>query len=309
VEFGSANSIDLPLAPATGEVTLLNADRDAEVLIDGNPQTALDPERTRFRLTPGRHTIQLRLREHDSAPPEAVNVPTGGNLRWDAAGKLTRKQHSVTVRRVPGDATVVIKRGNRDERVAGSIQLVSGRYEFAATAPNHDPAIVTIDVGEGLPNTVDIRLNPLRLAPAPARASAASTRNIGDCITGRRQPDRFIKVAGGTCGPFPGSFSFQARRARTLGVARAIDWSLQSGASRLTFKLDKDRIEVGGARFAVKADADTIAVRCKVEPRSVSCEIAGTAVTAGSPFDLAGSVLTVNRDELITAVSATVQEK
>ncbi len=313
VEFGTSPVRSVKLGFTMGEVEVVNHDPGSELVIDGVSRGQLRGERPRFQLDPGPHRFQLKLRNYDSAAPTTIQVPGGGVAQFDARGKLTRTQFRVRIQRSPAHAVLILKRPQGDQRIQPSqdtLPLPAGRYEFVLRADLHESTGTTIDVGEGLQNTISLRLKPLTVAsvPPPAVVKKTTTTSISGCLTGKSEPGGFTKVSGGSCGPFPGSFSFTAKRQKTLGVAKSIDWAISSGSSSIKFKLDKSQVTIGAVKKPVKADQDNVAVAYEVQAKRVECSIEGTRVTFDSSFDLTGSVLTM-RDEAITGLQATVQAK
>jgi hypothetical protein len=165
-------------APKLAGLRLRGAVPGAQVLVDGNAVGLVYADGTfsNGNVAPGERTIELRRERY--APKQVRKTFRAGETQELTGAELAMELLPGTLRLnvTPAGARIMIKRSDEVQPrpvTDTTLRLPEGTYTIAASAPNHQDNVVTVQLVAGETKTVPLALTPMKAAAAPVKPAAA----------------------------------------------------------------------------------------------------------------------------------------
>ena len=220
-----------------------------EILVDQKVAGTVGPDGlfSIGEIQPGEHTIELRREQR--VPKRLQRAFQAGQVvvLAGADAVLATANGTIRLNRNPASAAVTYRRGDETEahEIRGSqIELPSGTYTLAATAPGFLEFTTRVQLAAGESREVDFALSREKAAPPPTVANAMAL--FEDAQSWTKEGDSWVHKGGGFL-PFKpqpkGVLTFTVELVKGGGVFRAgaIRWCLQYVDSKnyLLFEIDR----------------------------------------------------------------------
>ncbi|MDP2998501.1 MAG: hypothetical protein Q8N47_13525, partial [Bryobacterales bacterium] len=219
-------------APKVAGLRLRGAVPGAQVLVDGNSLGLVytDGSFQNAGVAPGEHAIELR-RERYSPKQIRRTFRAGETLELSGSDfAMEVLPGTLLLNLTPANARVMIKRSDEAQPrqvKETTLKLAEGTYTIAASAPNHQDNVVTVQLVAGETKTIPLALTPVKSAAttAPAKPSAATGMADWDEPGGWAQDGPWMTRRGGNfvtfkIQPVQGVFEFKVGRLR----GRRLEW-------------------------------------------------------------------------------------
>jgi hypothetical protein len=164
-------------APKLAGLRLSGAVPGAQVLVDGNALGLVYSDGTfhNANIAPGERSIELRRERY--SPKQVRKTFRAGETQDLTGAEFAMEVLPGTLRLnvTPAGARVMIKRSDEAQPrqvTDTTLRLPEGTYTIAASAPNHQDNVVTVQLLAGETKTIPLALTPVKSAAAPAKPVA-----------------------------------------------------------------------------------------------------------------------------------------
>lgn len=292
IRKGEETRVEFKMAPApkVAGLRLRGAVPGAQVLVDGNSLGLVytDGSFQNAGVAPGEHAIELRRERY--APKQIRRTFRAGETLELSGSDFAMEvlPGTLLLNLTPANARVMIKRSDEAQPrqvKETTLKLAEGTYTIAASAPNYQDNVVTVQLVAGETKTIPLALTPVKGAsPAAAAKPAAAGAADWDEPGGWAKDGPWMARRGGnfvTFGaqPVQGVFEFKVGRLR----GRRLEWFVNFRDQRnySLFQLEKKtfyRKDVVNARTIDLAKVTEQRLESETE-YTLQIEITATSIT------------------------------
>ena len=186
IRKGEETRVEFKMAPApkVAGLRLRGAVPGAQVLVDGNSLGLVytDGSFQNASVAPGEHAVELR---RDRYSPKQIRRTFRAGETLELSGSdfaMEVLPGTLLLNLTPANARVMIKRSDEAQPrqvKETTLKLAEGTYTIAASAPNHQDNVVTVQLVAGETKTIPLALTPVK-GPSPTVPAKPAAAGVAD---------------------------------------------------------------------------------------------------------------------------------